>query len=233
MPSVDDPHLLDLLSVSDRCARQTELFFRRQPTDSRYCFELFRRAMVDRNQHAWERLYAQYRPLVAGWVKKHSGFTACGDDVPHLVNCAFQKMWSAMTPAKFAGFADVKPLLRYLQMCVHSAIVDALRSAESLEDVDPSGFSRVRGQSAASVEDQALARVQSLELWQVILARMKDDRERKVVHGSFALGLKPRELCAEFPAEFQDVNEVYRIKENVLGRLRRDAELGESLGLDA
>jgi hypothetical protein len=66
------------------------------------------------------------------------------------------------------------------------------------------------------------------EFWEEVDARLRDEKERRVVYGSFVLALKPRELCAQFPETFCDVNQVYRIKENVLARLRRDTELGIS-----
>jgi hypothetical protein len=62
---------------------------------------------------------------------------------------------------------------------------------------------------------------------------MQSEQERRVIYGSFALALKPREIYAQSGELFDDVKEVYRIKENVLARLRRDAELRKLLGLDA
>jgi hypothetical protein len=53
------------------------------------------------------------------------------------------------------------------------------------------------------------------------------------VYASFALGLKPREIYARSGGLFDDVKEVYRVKENVLARLRRDPELKKILGVDA
>ena len=57
-----------------------------------------------------------------------------------------------------------------------------------------------------------------------------NDRERLVVYASFSLGLKPRELCAQYGDQFANVRDVYRIKQNVLERLRRDPELKTILG---
>ena len=74
-----DLRVLALASVAQRCARETELFFQRRRYNPRYCFELFRRAIVERSQGAWELAYAQYRPLVAGWVERHPAFPASGE----------------------------------------------------------------------------------------------------------------------------------------------------------
>jgi hypothetical protein len=47
------------------------------------------------------------------------------------------------------------------------------------------------------------------------------------------LALKPREIYTRSGGLFDNVKEVYRVKENVLARLRRDAELKEFLSVDA
>lgn len=229
-----DLRLLTLVGVAHRCAHETELFFQRQGYDPRYCFELFRRAIMGRNQRAWELVYAQYRPLVAGWVERHSAFPASGEEVQYFVNRAFEKMWVALTPGKFSQFSNLKSLLRYLQMCVHSVILDQVRVAEQAVVGVQAEVSSVESRAGGPVvENQALARVRRQEFWGEISARLRNEKERRVVYGSFVLALKPRELYSQFRETFRDVTEVYRVKENVLARLRRDAELKKLLGQDA
>jgi DNA-directed RNA polymerase specialized sigma24 family protein len=226
-----DLQMLTLASVAHRCTQETSLFFQRQGHDPRYCFELFRRAIVDQNQHAWRLVHAQYRALVSGWVERHSAFPDTGEEVQYFVNRAFEKMWRAMPPAKFSRFGDLRSLLRYLQMCVYSAIVDHVRKAE---------LSTVQLDDAVSVADDATpgpldgdqvdAELHRQEFWQMIGARLQNEQERKVVYGSFVLGLKPRELHARHRKTFSHVKDVYRVKQNLLARLRRDDELRALLG---
>jgi RNA polymerase sigma factor (sigma-70 family) len=215
-----------LLGIARRCTRETERFFQRQGHDPRFCFELFRRAVVEHSEQAWDRLYTIYRPLVIKWVKCHPAWPATGEEAQHLVNRAFEKLWSAMSPDSFQRFPELKSVLRYLQMCVHSAILDHARAAErSLADVPLELLSESHESTAPSVEASALDLVAGEELWRGVTARLNDQKERRVVYCSFALALKPREICEQFPELFPDVGEVYRIKENVLARLRRDTEL--------
>ena len=229
-----DLRVLTLAGIAHRCARETELFFQRQSYDPQYCFELFRRAIVERDQRAWELVYAQYRPLVAGWVERHSSFPATGEEIQYFINRAFEKMWAALTRDKFSHFSNLKSLLRYLQMCVHSVILDQVRVAEqSVVGVQAEELAAEGRAKSPLVEDQALDRVHRQEFWEEINARLCNEKERRVVYGSFVLALKPRELYAQFRETFCDVNEVYRVKENVLARLRRDAELQEFLVRDA
>ena len=100
-----------LADIADRCAQETERFFQGQSYDPQYCFELFRRAILEHDQSAWETIHARYQSLVAGWVKQHPAFESSGEEVPYFVNRAFEKIWVALTPDKFGRFSDLSSLL--------------------------------------------------------------------------------------------------------------------------
>lgn len=223
---------LTLSGVAQRCAEESDHFFHRRDHDPRFCFELFRRAIEERNEGAWSFLCDQYRPLVAGWVKRNEAFFGSKEGVSYFVNGAFAKMWSAVTPKKFADFDDLKSLLRYLQLCVSSVIMDHVRSVdyhERLEDLPPN----VEEATGIGVEQRALARAERDNFWQAISARLKDEQERLVVYYSYLVGFKPSQILEHRPDAFADVREIYRTKENVLARLRRDDALKELFSPDA
>ena len=233
MSLLADLRLLALEGIAHHCQEETELFFQGQAYDPRYCFELFCRAIIGRDQSAWQLVYAQYRPLVAGWVERHPAFPNSGEEAQYFINRAFEKMWAALTPEKFSHFSNLKSLLRYLQMCVHSVILDQIRVAErSVAAIHIDQVAALGGTKGPVAEEQALAQVHRQEFWRKIDTRLRTEKERRVVYGSFILALKPREIHAQFRETFADVHEVYRVKENVLARLRRDAELQEFLGGD-
>jgi DNA-directed RNA polymerase specialized sigma24 family protein len=221
-----DLQRLSLSGIAHRCTKETELFFAHRRHDPRPCFELFRRAIADSCQRAWDLVYLQYHALVNGWVQRHSSFPACGEEAAYLVNRAFEKMWSAMTPDKFSRFPELKSVLRYLQMCAHSAIIDAVRMTPPPGvDVEAEMLPVGGAPGGRPVDDHALAQVHRREFWAAIKARLNDEEEQCVVYGSYVLGLKPRQLLDEYPNTFQDVQAIYRVKENVLARLRRDEAL--------
>jgi DNA-directed RNA polymerase specialized sigma24 family protein len=227
LPLSDEISTLSLSGLRHRCAEESDRFFRRQGHDPRFCFELFRRAVSMHDQQAWEIIYAQYQPLVSSWVERHALFSSFNEETQFFVNWAFEKMWTAVTPEKFAGFPDLKAVLRYLQMCVHSVMVDFMRSHERaalLEDEaqdqpvpDPNDKNQP--------EIQAFERTQGEALWRWLQGKLKDEKERCVVYGSFILDLKPGELHDYYRNVFMDVKEIYKIKDNVLARLKRDEEL--------
>jgi DNA-directed RNA polymerase specialized sigma24 family protein len=229
MPGPADYQLLTLSGLRHRCAVESDRFFNRQEHDPRYCFELFRRAINEHNEQAWHFIYEQYRPLVAGWVKRHSLFSTTEEETQYFVNRAFEKMWAAITPAKFDTFPNLKSVLSYLQMCVHSTLVDYSRSSEQTVLIDEEALARTPDAGTSNVERRVARQVEREALWRWLNERLNNDKERRVIYGTFVLAMKPRELYAEFQQEFDSVNEVYRVKENVMARLRRDDDLKKML----
>ncbi len=224
---------LSFAGLAHRCRQETERFYRRVPYDERYCFELFRRAILRRDQSAWEYIYAQYGSLVARWVGRHPAFPSTGEEAQYFVNRAFEKMWLALKPDRFSRFPNLKSLLRYLQMCVHSTIVDVVRAKECPVADKPIEMLAAGDRSnEPGVERAALERVQRQDFWREIEVRLHSDQERRVVYGSFVLALKPGELYDRYPDTFRDVKHVYRVKENVLARLSRDNTLEALFGQD-
>lgn len=224
MSTRDAFHSLSLVALAQHCAEESDHFFHRRDHDPRYCFELFRRAIVEHDQRAWNYLCRNYRSLVGGWVRRNRAFANSGEEIDYFVNGAFAKMWSAMSAEKFNSFSDLKSLLRYLQLCVSSVVTDHARSAdyhEMLADLPP-GLEEDTGEA---VEDAALARSEREAFWQAIAQRLNNDKERMVLHYSYVVGFKPAQIYEEKAELFDDVREIYRIKENVLSRLRRDRGL--------
>lgn len=223
----------NLAEVARRCTQETTRFFQGKDQDTRFCYELFRRALLERDDGAWELLYAQYSPLITGWVKRHPAFPASGEDGAYFVNRALEKFWAALPPERFSRFPDLSALLRYLQMCVHSTILDHVRRIERLAVCQLDDGVAVDNPAEVTAEDEIVQSAYREELWRQIDRRLHGEKERCVVYGSFVLALKPGELLARFPHTFRDVREVYGIKENVLARLSRDGELRKLLGPDA
>lgn len=225
---------LTLAGIAHRCSQETRLFFRRQDNDPRFCYELFRRAIVEANQEALTCLYSQYLPLVAGWVEHHPAYPATGEEVDYFVNRAFEKLWHAVTPAKFGRFGDLKALLHYLKLCTNSAIVDFNRSREIavLEEGSDSEELRI-APAPGNIEEDTVARVDRSHFWRLIGARLNNDKEWAAIYGSFVVGMKPADLIEGYPQLFVDIKDVYRTKQNVLERLRRDHELASLLASSA
>jgi DNA-directed RNA polymerase specialized sigma24 family protein len=233
------PQEMTVDDLDSRCKEETGQFFGRQGYDPSPCFELFRRALVENDQRAWEMVYARYWPLVRGWVANHPAILYSGGEIEDFANRAFARMWAALTPDKLRRFPHLNSVLAYLKMCAHSAVMEGVRKAGpnsravSLSDLSEDGLDVLAKTGKTSTEGELLARERSQELWSLVRARLHDDRERVVVHDLFVLDLKPAAIRARHPDMFPDTREVYLLRQVVLERLSRDARLKEFFGSDA
>jgi DNA-directed RNA polymerase specialized sigma24 family protein len=216
---------VSLHALAQQCAQETQRFFQHGNEKAQGCLELFQRAMISRQEEAWNYIYQQYEGQVRRWVQRHSMFGMTGETADYFVNLAFMRMWQAITPEKFARFSAINEIMRYLQMCVHSVIVDYLRArprlAVSIEDASDQGMISTATHIATTVLDK----VYQTQVWNMIGTRIRNQKEKIVLNCFYALDMKPREIYEEYPQIFRDVKEIYRIKENILARLRRDKEL--------
>jgi len=220
----------NLDELTYHCQEQSQRFFQRLEFNPRYCFEIFRRAFVHKNNLAWDRIYRQYRMMVLAWINRHPAIHTLDEEAEYFLNRAFEKMWLGISPEKFLAFADLKSLLRYLQMCVHSVIMDHIRKNRRLDlELDDQVTTETEKlhnshQHADSVEVLVENRMHAVELWENLRDRLNTQQELVAAKGTFVLALKPRQVLEEFPGVFKTVDEVYRTKENLLARLRRDKD---------
>ena len=215
-----DPTRMALAEVVAACREETAKYRRGQPYRDAYCHDLLRRAVVDRDDAAWEAVHAQYRAVVITWVRQHPASAGAREELEYYAERAFQRFWGAIGPARFAQFSDSASLLKYLKMCVHSVLVDEARAAAA-QAADPLVDELDEPAPGPGVEAEALERLTGRDLWRAIEQELPDEAERLVVRLSCALDMKPGEVHARHPERFESVADVYRIKRNALDRLRR------------
>lgn len=222
-------HYMTVEDLAQRCAQETKLYFNYLTHDTKYCFELFRRAISERSNLAWKAIIVQYKPSVARWVNrwadKHPDFPLAREEEEDFIDEAFIRFWNYFTPDKFGKAQGLDDVLKYLKTCVNSAILDIwrkmrrrqfdqeLENDEGEEDTPP--------ESGPTPEEI----LQKDEFWRLIKTRLKDQKEYTVVYASFNLALSPREIFVEYPNVFSDIKEIYQYKANVLARLGRDPEI--------
>lgn len=191
--------------------------------------EALYRALSERDAASWEAAWRYWSPRVAGWVRRHPQYRYTGEDVDYFINRAFEKLWRAVDPEKLERFQNPAQLVQYLKLCVHSVILDELRTpasevapvaatAEELADVPA---------PEPTVEEQVVNRVRRDALWATVAEHVRSEEERCLVEAMLVRGLPPREVAERYRGLFGGVEEVYRIKRNLIDRLSRDKRLRE------
>jgi hypothetical protein len=184
-------------------------------------YDLFRRAILDRDAEAWADIHQRYRPLLIAWAYRSSARLQAGEYCDDIADQALARAWVALTPESFAEFHTLPRLLSYLRSCVATTAIDCARAHAASQ----------RAQSAAtpdttrSPEQIVMAEVDRSELWRMAFGLTASRAERVVLVESFALDLPPRSIQSRHPQLFADVAAVYSTKRNLFARLQRNRDL--------
>jgi DNA-directed RNA polymerase specialized sigma24 family protein len=208
------------------CAEESRSFYRHESHDPRPAYELFRRALVERNEDAWEYIYQQYLPLVEHWVRRTGAFTNTGESSEYFVSAAFARFWRAIPANRFVNFPNLASLLNYLRRCAGCVVIDSIR-AHSYNDLVPEDAVSYQLVAEGDAEDEVTERLARVEFWNQVTALLNSEAERVLVYNSFIMGMKPGAIFEARPDLYESIDEVYTLKRNVLTRLRRSSELKE------
>src|SRR5579859_5918096 len=225
---------IESLSINDLarcCSEETNKFLKQSVSNDRYCLELFRRAITRRDEDAWACIYQQYAPLVLTWVNQHQSATSLlgQDGCAPLVNAAFAKFSQALTPAKMGNFDSLAAVLKYLKMCVHSVIADEVRSRQARQYEETLELMEHEPASDDPADD-VVSNISAQGLWQVIQEELNGEDERVLLYLAYLQDMKPAEISNRYTRMFPTVEDVYRVKRNVLERLRRNRRLLQLFG---
>jgi hypothetical protein len=60
--------------------------------------------------------------------------------------------------------------------------------------------------------------------WDIIKDLLSNERERRLAYLAYHCNLKPRELVRNYPEEFSNIQEIYRLTGNILERFMRNRD---------
>jgi hypothetical protein len=186
-------------------------------------YELFRRAIVERDADAWADGAARYRRLMLSWARDCSVRMAVAESYEDLADHALARAWMALSPARFANFPSLGAVLAYLRACVSAAVVDCARAEAARERM----IGKLEVGEAASPEVLVLQDLDRAELWRLVEALLNGEQERVAVIESFVFDLRPRTILARHPDLYADIDAVYAAKRNLLARLKGSRALRE------
>lgn len=214
------PGEMSLTDLVECCIYEMNKYRNKEVSNDRYCLEIFRRAVLLRNDDAWTFLLRQFNENVRAWLSRHPSRDVAlhYDSGQSYIDEAFRRFWQSVSEQQLT-FTTLASALSYLHLCLNCAIMDTLRA-----------FSRPReepipdyGQSDNEelfVEDS----YQEGELWDVIEGLLSGEKEKRVAYLHFYCNLKPREIIRYCPDEFSNEGEIYRLKRNIMERILRNID---------
>ncbi len=124
------PRDMSLAELAERCGVEMGKYSRKETCDDQYCLEIFRRAMLENNERAWEILHQRFNGILLSWVRCHPNREAAYrcDSENSYVDRAFRRLWMRTKRNAALEFSTLGGALRFLRMCLNSDIVDTLRA---------------------------------------------------------------------------------------------------------
>ena len=217
MALLDPDSLTEGLSVNDLATRcQEESAKSPHHRDPRYCFELFRRAIVDGDEAAWAAVYVQYHPLVRHWLSDVA-------DIENLVQETFARFSQAVTAERFASgeFPTLGRLLAFVRSIAKNLRINEGRRVERERHAMDDWLNQEKVATASDHAEQIIRQ----ELADYVQGLLQDEQEQLVLHLTYEFDLRPREIAHRYPRHFENADEVYRVKERLKKRLKRDPRL--------
>ena len=194
---------------------------RRDWYDTTDGYELFRRAIVERDEQAWAEGAARYRAMLITWAGRCSSSATIQERCDDIADMAFARAWAALTPERFASIPSLAALLAYLRTCVSTAIIDYARNALLHERLSQA----VESEEIVSIEDVVLDRLDRQALWRIALSEAHTEQERLVLVENCMYSLRPATIFARHPQQFSSITQIYTAKRNLIERLKRNPEL--------
>jgi hypothetical protein len=209
----DLPDQMSLSALADRCMSEINNYRRGEPSNDQYSLEIFRRAMLERDNAAWALLEDCFKDFLLSSFHRHSRSGAASrlDSPENYVARAFARFWLATVHNPQLEFTTLAAALHYLQACLNSTIVDALRAHSRAKEV---------ALPEPAVEDHDDGR----DPWDAIRRILPGERERRLAYLLYHCNLKPREIVRFCPQEFHEVKEIHRLRRNIVERVQRDVD---------
>jgi hypothetical protein len=177
--------------------------------------ELWRRALLDCDERAWQVVYGNHQRQVHFWVNAQLRFSVDATTRQTLVDDAFLKMAGTFTrhPKKFADYPTLAALLGLLRCCAQRVVQDYVSTL-------PLELPLVAWENIPEVAAPPVPA--PTDLPSVLAGLLVDEQEWLVVTQLLIEAVKPRRLYQEQPGRFRDVNEINTIRERVKARLQRN-----------
>lgn len=184
-------------------------------------YELFRRAITQRDAEAWYAIVTRYRSLLMSWAASCCSKMWVNERCDDIADQALTRAWLALSPERFAGFASLAALLAYLHTCVTATVIDHARAQAARQRT----MQQIEVGTIAMPEQIVLGQIEREQLWQLIANCVTVEPEYTFLVERFVLELPPRVILARHPELFTDINALYAIRRNLLLRLQRMPEL--------
>jgi len=185
-----------------------------------YWLEMFRYALKEHDQSAQRWLQQKFSAILLNWIHDHpkSDLARRLRTEEYYIVETFRCFWNTLLKQQKFDLTSMADVLSYLHVNLNGVILDTLRNYSSPQDALLTSTSMAR-------EVQSNENGSTHEIWGLMEGKLSNARERRMAYLLFQCALKPGEIVDRFPSEFSDVNEISRIRRNIVELLNRGDQI--------
>ena len=217
-------------TLADVSTQEPQQHWGKEALDDGYALDLLRRALVEHRDEAWFELQHCFSEFIRKWIRSHPSqdVALLRDSEENYIAQTFSRFWYAVHTQQLE-FTTLPAALCYLRATLNGLLTDTLRGHLRLRTREVP-LSEPGCYQEPSVEYS----LDDRSIWKSIESLLCDERERRLAYLLYYCGLKPRDIVVRCSQEFDDVQEIYRLNQNIIERLRRNRDrLRLLLGLEA
>jgi hypothetical protein len=186
----------------------------------RYWLEMFCRALKENDQCIQKWLQQKFSAIIINWMHNHAkGNLAYRlHSKEYYIIETFRSFWSTLREQQEFELESMADVLSHLYVSMNGVILETLRN-----DMSPQA-TQIRSTGSGS-EVLSNENDYGQEIWGLIESQLANAHERRIAYLLFQCALKPVEIVESFPDEFKNVNEISRIRRNVMDFLLRGDQI--------
>ena len=190
----------------------------REEYHGQYWLEMFCRALKENDQHMQGWLQRNFSVIILNWIHGHpKSRLACQLRAEeYYIIETFRCFWQTLIKQQKFDLPSMAYVLSYLHVIMNGVILNALRNYSSPQEIP---LPNMAGDVQSNDNDSFH------EVWGLIEGKLSNTRERRIAYLLFQCALKPGEIVDHFPNEFSDVNEISRIRRNIIELLNREDQI--------
>lgn len=220
-----DYQLVPLEELCEQARIHIERYYRHQPNDPGYAFELFRRTLAEKNQEAFSCVYKIYYPKMCVWAQNHQKFP--GDPwIPEdFAHPALMNFYRANRGEKFQRFAHLAQLVKFLYCCVDTEIKqhqrkNRLKMLELSENYDPPDNTQPHHYEYYLI---------GLDCWEKIDQALNNTVLADLLYFRYFLDMKPAEISERYPHLWPTSRDVTIALQKIKRRLADNTDILDCL----
>lgn len=210
----------DVNELARRCQQETDTYHRIGSSDPFPCLTLFRLALEENREDAWNKIVELYAVELRRRCYKYASWNyLIQEDQDDIVFETFERL-AEQNRKKPLQISSLEGVLKYLYLCLSTVILLHKRAREKHHFV-VGGLHYVTDMLEPDPTDGVAHDMAAQEIWQQVKSCCDNSCEEQVMHHWLSQNDTAAEIVQDLSACHLTVVKVYQIVEKVLRRYRK------------